>query len=352
MYPNSYKAFVIFAVSTVAFACTVYIGQILAAPLYSRQTTLQVFLPIVNDGYITPTWQYSNLGGDVTDLILDKATPGHAYATVYLDGLFETHDGGDSWIELWGLGRINDIEIHPITSTQMYLAVWGGGGSGGIWKSTDGGKSWSRWFDRNNQLISVAIFPLSPTFILAGTSMWQPPGGYTYKIYEDNNSDWYVVMPENTFARTFAFDPISSTIIYAGTNSGVWRSLDRGDTWQQMENTPLSKTYAITFHPHNPYQIYVSTAMGLFISVDGMNSWYPILDGMPIYSFLFHPTDANMIFAGTSNAIYVSQDAGKHWLPLGKCGASVGVNHLFVDPFDDKVLWVATNDGLWQCVMN
>jgi photosystem II stability/assembly factor-like uncharacterized protein len=101
-----------------------------------------------------------------------------------------------------------------------------------------------------------------------------------FRMTEGGN-EWQPIqrgLPEAPAIRAIAVHPLNPDIIYAGTQSGPYRSDDRGDHWEKVD---------IADH------------------------------GLPVWSFLFHPHDPNVMFVGYENCeIYRSDDAGNHWTRL------------------------------------
>jgi hypothetical protein len=121
-------------------------------------------------------------GEKVTDLYIDPNLPGHAYVIVFLVGVFETYDWGDTWIQHFDVSsRAFDIAVHPTTLANMYLATWS---SYGMYWTQNGGESWEGipgWPSLSPQLYSVAVHPLTPTLMLAGSGNFEPVGGEIFK---------------------------------------------------------------------------------------------------------------------------------------------------------------------------
>jgi len=109
-------------------------------------------------------------GGSISALAIDPATPTTLYAGTFLAGVFKSTNGGESWSAA-NTGLINTyvyaLAIDPKTPTTLYAGTYGGG----VFKSTNGGESWSAV---NTGLIStyisdLEIDPKTPTILYAGT---------------------------------------------------------------------------------------------------------------------------------------------------------------------------------------
>ena len=116
---------------------------------------------------------------------------------------------------------------------------------------------------------------------LAGeTGRGRPVGSGLYRL-ADGSDEWETLrngLPDAPAVRALAVHPLNPDIVYAGTQSGPYRSADRGEHWEKVE---------IADH------------------------------GLPVWSFLFHPSDPDVIFVGYENCeIYRSDDAGERWTRL------------------------------------
>lgn len=328
----------------------------------SPTITSTYYLPVIFYEYSPPEWEYIGLAGNVTDIFIDSHNPTHIYVSVYLEGLFETNDNGNTWIqhEQFTLTtRINDIESSPFLSGTMYLGTWGGYA---LYQSENGNVPWkpiSGWIHLYPTLLSVAVHPISPSVMFAGSGNWETSGGQIYKS-EDNGGNWFPTSPEFTNALTFAFDPISPTIVYAGTQHGrVKKSTDGGNSWFSSSiGIPIDAYYvtSIVAHPKHPKWLFAATSRGVYASYDGAENWQSLWEGIDTNTILVDPIRENTLYLGTEDGIYLSHDLGFTWARLGECGVGVPINRLGLDI--DGNLLAGTGDGLfngvglWRCIIN
>src|SRR5262249_51460449 len=131
--------------------------------------------------------------------------------------LIKSTDGGLSW-NATGLADVDvlTLAIDPLTPTTLYA-----GTSDGVYKSTDGGTMWNTSGGLVGRISSLAIAPISPTEIYAGAS------DAVHKS-TDGGATWSVTaLPGVGDVRSLAIDPLNPTILYAGTSSGgVFKSTD------------------------------------------------------------------------------------------------------------------------------
>ena len=105
----------------------------------------------------------------------------------------------------------------------------------------------------------------------------------------------------------------------AGTRGGLFRKAVDGEAWEMVAGglPEDAQVQAITVHPTEPGTIYIGTHTGPFRSVDGGETWEELSlpdAGLQVWSLLVHPTKPRTLFAGTSPvAVYRSDDGGDTW---------------------------------------
>ncbi len=222
-------------------------------------------------------------------------------------------------------GRIADIAIHPDHKNLWYVAV----GSGGVWKTTNAGTSWTPVFD-DQASYSVGDVTIDP-----------------------NNRDVvWVGTGENVSGR------------HVGWGSGVYKSRDGGKTWTNLGLAKSEHIGKILIDPRDSNVVYVAAEgplwaeggdRGVFKSTDGGASWTAVLEidaNTGVSDIEFHPTNPDVIYAaayerrrhvwglmagGPNGGIYKSTDAGASWekkskgLPDGDVG-KIGLAVTAADP--------------------
>ena len=254
---------------------------------------------------------------------------------IYGDGIYKSEDGGKSWNNM-GLKKsdqIGGIVIDPDNSNIVYVAAYGSsrnaGGDRGIYKTIDGGKTWER----------------------------------------------VLYVSEYTGCFEIHMDPRYSNILYAvahqrmrnlytgvggGPESGIYRSLDGGTTWEKMKTGLPSEDVGrigLAISPANPdvvYAIIEATAKdkGVYKSVDRGVSWTKQSSYISSYPFYFQK-----IFCDTKNVdrlysmdvfLQVSIDGGKTWKNLGEKDKHVDNHFLWIDPDDDCHLIDGCDGGVYE----
>ena len=172
---------------------------------------------VAGQAMATTNWVQTNgpYGVDIVDLVIDPLTPATLYAATS-GGAFKSTNGGGSWSAVnSGLANTNvqAIAIHPTTPATLYAGI-----SGGAFKSTNGGGSWSAINSglANTDVKAIAIDSTTPATLYAGTS------GGVFKSTNGGGS-WSAVNSglSNTNVRAIAIHPSAPTTLYAGTWGGA-----------------------------------------------------------------------------------------------------------------------------------
>lgn len=270
----------------------------------------------------------------------------------YGDGVYRSEDGGKSWKNM-GLKKsehIGRILVDPRDSNVVFVAsqgpLWGPGGDRGVFKSTDGGKTWKNVLaiSENTGASEIVIDPSNPDTMY--TSAYQRrrhvwtmiDGGPESGIYKstDAGASWNKLksgLPSEDMGKIgLAISPTDSNLIYATVEAankkgGVFRSRDRGATWEKRNDFDVGAMYysGISVDPKNSERIYLMNTF-IMISDDGgktlhrMTEKFKHVDSHVIY---VDPNDTNYYLVGCDGGVYESYDraATWHWksnLPLSQ----------------------------------
>ncbi len=154
------------------------------------------------------------------------------------------------------------------------------------------------------------------------------------------------------------------TILAGSVSQGIWRSADGGETWRnfhgkgQLPWEPFaleSQVRALAVDPNNPAVVYAGDEEGVYKSEDRGDSWERLhgpMDGLTVWSIVVDPTDSNVVFAGTRPPyLFRSRDAGKTWqklptdLPQECAIGTTRVTAMRIDPLDHRNIWVGIEIG-------
>lgn len=221
-----------------------------------------------------------------------------------------------------GIGRIACIAFHP-TNTNI---LWVGSPGGGLWKSTNGGDSWTTSFD--NEMVlgvsSILILPTNPDIMYIATGdgdagdtnstgvLKSTDGGVTWQT---TGLNWTV--SQSRRIRKLIFDPDNTNTILAATTNGLYRSLDAGATFTQIVNDNF---YDLEANPNAATNtFYASTNNDIYVSTNNGTSWTIVqtVSSCNRIALGVSPHNANYVYALCSNSsnsgflgMYRSTDSG------------------------------------------
>ena len=236
---------------------------------------------------------------DVAPRLIHPQDTAIMYATSPL-GLRKSIDGGTGWIDLKGdWAGCREIVLAHQNPNILYAHCWGGS-SDGIFKSSNAGASWSIVLPVTS-VWNLAIDPNNSEIVYAGTRFhgvyrsmdggkkWDTVNRGLPKGMPDMPWDYetrklhFSKMSAYESIRRLVIDPIRSSILYIGTPSGVFKSIDRGANWRGI-NKGLPDRFsvsALAIDPKNSDILYIGTwSRGVFKSIDGGENWVPASEGI------------------------------------------------------------------------
>ncbi len=245
----------------------------------------------------------------------------------------------------------------PQQPNVFYIGV----NNGGVWKTTDYGRTWQPIFDDQptGSVGDVVVAPSNPNvlYVASGEGLQRPDLSVGDGIYKttDGGKTWVNTgLKEAQQIGGLAIDPNDENRVFAAvlghpygpnTERGVYRTLNGGKTWERVyyvdENTGAVQ---VTIDPKNPQIIYADiwagrqgpwengvwngTESGLIKSIDGGNTWKKLTNGLPTTAqglsrigFCIAPSNPNRLYATVDappqyGGIYRSDDAGENWVKM------------------------------------
>ena len=342
----------------------------------------------------------ANMGGRVADVEGVPGDPSVVYVASGSGGLWKTTNGGVTWkpiFERQGTISIGDIALAPSNPE----VVWVGTGESnvrnsvsfgdGVYKSTDGGKTWQHMGLKETEHVSaIAINPQNPDIVYIGAlgHAFGPNEERGVFMTTDGGKTWNktLYIDNEHGVADLEIDPTNPNILYAGMWSferkpwthrsgsekgGVYKSIDSGRTWNKLTNglPKLMGRIGVRVAPSNPNVVYViveSKDGTLYRSDDRGETFKLASKNTDIVSRGFYytrvrvdPTNENRIFA-VASTLFTSVDGGKTFRSItGR--THVDFHALWLDPKNPKRMWHGQDGGIavtydggetWEAVYN
>ncbi len=280
----------------------------------------------------------------VNALAIDPEHPRTLYVVIGLSvsaggGLFQSTDGAASWNAVNnGLTDnffINALAVDPRNPETLYVA-----GGPGVFQSIDGAASWTR----AGSVFNVRTLALDP--LDSGTVYALNDRGILKSM--DGGMNWNVVSADVTGNDGFSWLVVApgqggpGTVYAAGNARGVFLSADGGATWG-LANTGMFATWvdSLAIDPENPATLFAGTDSGLFRSSDAAGSWtaVPALQGIT-FAVAVYPQNSGIVYAVGYPSPQKSLDGGQSWAPLPFDLGDYGFWEFAIDPQNPGTLYV------------
>ncbi len=290
------------------------------------------------------------------------------------------------------------ITAFAVAAEAGHKTIYAGLASGGLWKTTNAGTTWKPIFDDEGSLTigDVALASWNPKVIWIGTgernslrsNAW---GDGVYKSTDGGSSWTHMGLTETREIGRIAIHPTDSTIVYmaalghlwgANAERGIYKTTDGGENWDRVLFVDDTTGFVdLKMDPSNPEVLYAAgwhrirwgggrmegagAGSGIWKTANGGRAWTRLTDpelnnGLPTRSLgriglAIYPKDPNIVYAviqaahGSTNprispqgGLFRSEDAGATWIRMNDLSAvpDYYYNEIWVDPNDDKRIWL------------
>ncbi|MFL6256857.1 MAG: SBBP repeat-containing protein, partial [Pyrinomonadaceae bacterium] len=281
---------------------------------------------------------------------------------------YRSTDGGATWS-----ASSSGLSASSVNDFAVAQGVIYAGSNLGVYRSTDGGASWQLGGQVRPSTApfitrAVVVDPTNSAIVYAGTSggsglYKSTDGGTTFEAKASG-----LTIPVVT---TLVINPNTPTTLYAGTQLGIFKTTNGGDSWTQVQGSPSTGLSTainkLVIDPSNPQTLYAATtSRGVLKTTDGGANWVQVNNGLmqsgitlQPRTLALDPLNPSIIYAGVSgftNGVYKSTDGGANWVSSstgltttinGQTFTPV-INAILIDPASPSIVYAATGFGIYK----
>ena len=315
-------------------------------PIFDRQGVASIGDIAITPGHADLVW-------------VGTGEPNNRQSSTFGDGVYKSLDGGRTWTHM-GLRdtqHIGRVIIDPVDPDTVYVAalgrLWGPNNERGVFKTTDGGRTWTnvKFIDQDTGFVDMVMDPTNRHVLYAAAyqrrrAPWGfnggGPGGGIYKT-SDGGRTWTKLtsgLPTGTIGRIgLAIWRKDPRVLYATVEhreGGTYRSDDAGETWRKMSDVNPRPMYYSKIHidPANDRRIYILGA-SLFVSDDGGRTFSDPATGRSGANQVMSPT-YDVGVHGDHHALWINPNNPRH-LVLGNDGG-------LYFTYDGTITWDKVNN--------
>jgi len=295
------------------------------------------------------------------------------------DGVYFSDNGGQSWTNkgLSQVGNIGKVLIDPNNAQNIFVGAMGplfrNDANRGVYRSQDGGDTWTQslFVSDSTGVVDMAIHPSNGQIIYAAAwqrvrrPQYRSYGGITSGLYRslDGGDSWTELttgLPTSANQKgriSIAIAPSNPEVLYAryadatGNIQGVYRTNDGGDSWTAMNSSALNNVgfhwwfRGIVIDPTDENTIY-NVDFQVQKSTDGGNNWFGAFNNVHVdqHALAFDPSDPNNLVLGNDGGVYFSPDGGSTWTKDEQLPITQ-LYRCYVDPSNANGIYLGAQDN-------
>jgi photosystem II stability/assembly factor-like uncharacterized protein len=302
------------------------------------------------------------LSGILLGVAVHPLNPHIVFVGGFGGGIFRSTDSGKSWETVnEKLDSLNIVRLAADPSKNgRFFAV----GGQQAFESDDGGKTWDLFLKGQGSTFWVsdlAVHPKNPELIVVAG--YRKTGG-ALSLSHDGGKTWQIRSPyagvNYGCSRCIAFDPTDEKILYAAPfikedektiPQGIAKSIDQGKTWKLINKGLAQKDiWTIAVHPSQQNLIFAGTGGGtLYRSEDGGNEFKALkgLDHTSIRDIVFDQSDAKVLYLSTYTSVFKSIDGGVNWSKKSTGLPDAWLNSLYLGKAGSNELYAVGEAGVF-----
>lgn len=290
---------------------------------------------------------------DVTTINLDPQNPKIIYLGTKGSGLWKSMDGGEVWYQIKDSNKaldkranIYDVAIDPKDTNNIYIGTYQDK-YGRLFRSKDAGRSWEEVYIVSRPkyaIFSVEVDSYESSVVYMGTA----EGGFLKST--DYGKNWKLIKWFNDVISDIKINPKDTKIVYVATfRKGIYKTIDRGGTWQSFEDklrnfSEAEKVEILIIDSQNPDILYSGSEYGLLKTSDNGQSWQKVNiiippETIPILSIAINPLNSDHIYYGAGSVLYKTLDKGKTW-SVHNLPSNQKIKTIIINPQDINMVYV------------
>lgn len=271
-------------------------------------------------------------------------------------GVWKSTNGGTSWTQILTSTNMVKMTVSPLNSNNLFAGGYGTADIGAqssvvtLYYSQNGGSTWnaSNLTSLNLTVTQIVCDPSNGSKVYC--SAIQSNGGVF--ISNDAGLTWApkITGMSNTDVQALAITPQSTTVLYAGTKLGssakIYKTTNSGDNWSEVYSSTTVEIKDIKVDPFSSSTVYAATSQGVLKSINSGSSWSAFNSGIVDLDaksiVVDNQSPSNRVYVGTTGAFYISTDGGSSWSDQSTGSELMAIGGMAV--YNNNVYYVSGNN--------
>ncbi|MBU1102192.1 hypothetical protein KJ853_00865 [Patescibacteria group bacterium] len=272
------------------------------------------------------------------------------------EGLYKSMDGGDTWYRLNETNKVftkranvYDIAIDPKNSSNIYVGTYQDR-FGRLFRSPDGGKNWEEIYRVSREkyaIFAVEVDLYDPAIVYMGSA----EGGLFKST--DFGKSWKIINWFDDVISDIKVNPHDTREVYVSTyRKGLYKTTDKGASWQHIDSLSsypeAGQIEILVMDFRNPNVLYTGSQTGLLKTIDGGQTWQRVNiiippNSVPVQSIALDPVNAASLYYGAGNVLYRTDDIGQTWT-IHPIASTRKIQVIAIDSRNPDVLYLGMHE--------